>query len=114
MALPKSKDPDDDLAFPRKLSVYQQHIQSTLAQLKSSEPDMSAKERFTEAVRLWNRSKNIKKTQASIERGRQARKRRAANPLPASEPIEFQTAPRKRTAAATPREDYRNQKKMYC
>jgi hypothetical protein len=53
-------------------------------------------------VRLWNRSKNIKKTQASIERGRQARKRRAANPLPESEPIEFQTAPRKRTAAATP------------
>eukprot|EP01047_Picozoa_sp_COSAG01_P048892 COSAG01_NODE_4795_length_4739_cov_16.309267_2_plen_311_part_00 len=101
MALPKSKDPDDDLALPRKLSAYQQHMQSTLAELKSS--DMSAKERFTEAVRLWNRSKNIKKTQASIERGRQARKRRAANPLPASEPIEFQTAPRKRTAAATPR-----------
>jgi hypothetical protein len=100
MALPKSKDPDDDLALPRELSAYQIHMKQTLAQLKSSMPDMSAKERFTEAVRLWNRNKRVSADQ--VQR-RRARKRRAANPLPASEPIEFQTAPRKRTAAAAPR-----------
>eukprot|EP01047_Picozoa_sp_COSAG01_P032991 COSAG01_NODE_2408_length_7751_cov_34.543779_2_plen_305_part_00 len=99
MALPKSKDPDADLALPRELSAYQIHMKQTLAQLKSSMPDMSPKERFTEAVRLWNRNKRVSADQ--VQR-RRARERRKANPLPASQPIEFQTAPRKRTAAATP------------
>eukprot|EP01049_Picozoa_sp_SAG25_P005460 SAG25_NODE_375_length_8919_cov_7.676644_4_plen_307_part_00 len=101
MALPKSKNADADLALPRELSVYQIHMKQTLAELKSSEPELTAKERFTEAVRRWNRDKRVSADQ--VQR-RRARERRKANPLvPApNEPIEFQTAPRKRTAAATP------------
>eukprot|EP01047_Picozoa_sp_COSAG01_P108672 COSAG01_NODE_37590_length_501_cov_1.639303_1_plen_153_part_01 len=62
---------------------------------------MSSKERFTEAVRLWNRDKRISADQ--VQR-RRARERRKANPLaPApNEPIQFQTAPRKKQAAAAP------------
>eukprot|EP01047_Picozoa_sp_COSAG01_P041703 COSAG01_NODE_3594_length_5897_cov_18.786651_3_plen_312_part_00 len=99
-ALPKSKDADDDLVLPRKLSAYQIHMKQTLAELKSSEPELTAKERFTEAVRRWNRDKRISADKAQRRR---ARERRKANPLaPApNEPIEFQTAPRKRTAAAS-------------
>ena len=102
-ALPKPRKAVDDLDVPRELTTYQKHMSDTIRELKSSNPGMSAKDRFKEAVRLWNRSKNITKTRAEIERGRQARKRRAANPLPPSEPIEFQTAPRKKqTQKAAP------------
>eukprot|EP01047_Picozoa_sp_COSAG01_P061418 COSAG01_NODE_7670_length_3104_cov_30.820632_1_plen_262_part_00 len=101
-ALPKIKDADDDLRLPRKLSAYQQHMSSTIRELKSSKPELSAKQRFKEAVRSWNRDKRISADKAQRRR---ARERRKANPLaPApNEPIQFQTAPRKRTAAATPR-----------
>jgi hypothetical protein len=101
MALPKTKNADADLALPRELSAYQIHMKQTLAELKSSKPDMSPKERFTEAVRLWNRNKRVSADQ--VQR-RRARERRKANPLAPvrNEPIDFQTAPRKRTAAATP------------
>jgi hypothetical protein len=99
-ALPRPKKVKDDLDLPRELTTYQKHMSDTIRELKSSNPGMSAKDRFKEAVRLWNRSKNVSKTRAEIRRGQQARKRRAANPLPESEPIEFQTAPRKKQAKA--------------
>jgi hypothetical protein len=97
-ALPKPKKVKDDLDLPREVTSYQKHMSATIQELKSSNPDMSAKERFKEAVRLWNRGKNVSKTRAEIKRGQQARKRR--KPLPPSEPIEFQTAPRKKQAKA--------------
>jgi hypothetical protein len=102
-ALPRPKKVKDDLDLPRELTTYQKHMSDTIRELKSSNPGMSAKDRFKEAVRLWNRGKNVSKTRAEIRRGQQARKRRAANPLPESEPIEFQTAPRKKQAAAPTR-----------
>jgi hypothetical protein len=101
MALPKSKNADADLALPRELSAYQIHMKQTLVQLKSSMPDMSAKERFTEAVRLWNRNKRVSADQVQRRRARERRKANPLAPVP-NEPIDFQTAPRKRTAAATP------------
>lgn len=101
-ALPK---PRNDLDVPRPLSTYQQHMSNTMRRLKTSQPDMSHKERFAEAVRLWRREKNIARTKASIERGRQMRQerdaRRARQPA-ASDDIETVPAPRKR-AAARPR-----------
>jgi hypothetical protein len=85
-ALPKPKKAVDDLDVPRELTSYQKHTSDTIRELKSSNPGMSAKDRFKEAVRLWNRSKNITKTRAEIERGRQARKRRdAENPMDAAQ-----------------------------
>jgi hypothetical protein len=100
MALPKSKNADADLALPRELSVYQIHMKQTLAELKSSEPELTAKERFTEAVRRWNRDKRISADQAQRRRARERRKANPPAPI-SNQPIEFQTAPRKRTAAAS-------------
>jgi hypothetical protein len=41
-----------------------------MAELKSSSPDMSAKERFAEAVRLWNVQKKIAASKATTPRPR--------------------------------------------
>lgn len=100
-ALPKRKRVRDDLDVPPALTSYQQHMSDTIKQLKSSDPDMTAKERFAEAVRRWNRDKKISADKAMRRRARQQRK--AAGPQPASEPIEFQTAPRKKPQKAAPK-----------
>ena len=100
-ALPKPKKIKDDLDVPRQLTGYQQHMSDTIRELKSSKPELSGKDRFKEAIRLWNRNTRISADKAMRQR---ARERQKANPQPASEPIEFQTAPRKKTAAPTPRQ----------
>jgi hypothetical protein len=45
-------------------------MKKVMAELKSSSPDMSAKERFAEAVRLWNVQKKIAASKATTPRPR--------------------------------------------
>lgn len=91
----------NDLALPRELSAYQLHMKKAMAELKSSSPDMSAKERFAEAVRLWNVQKKIAASKATMKQGRErARERQRNAPPPDPEEGMFVTAPRKRPAAA--------------
>lgn len=103
LGLPKKrKVDDDDLDVPRELTAHQQHMRTTMARLKQDSPGMSAKERFTEATRLWNLGKKKKLSASQIAQMREAQLERLRNPPKPRDPMEdmFVPAPRRKQPAA--------------